>query len=145
MQFSYLLIKNCIFSFVCSCLLCCICVCVLFLFFVLFFAFLKLNLKTIFKDSCFTKPWSSCVAQQVKDLVLSLQKLGSLLCHGLIPSLENSTCHRCSQKKKKKKKKTKQKQKQTKNSQNSGSFGNNVDSFREINQVPIYLKAYFIQ
>ena len=43
--------------------------------------------------------WHSLV-QQVRDPVLSLQWLGSLLWHIFDPWIGTSTCHGCSQKKK---------------------------------------------
>ena len=50
----------------------------------------------IIMQSIFTAPWSSLVAQWIKDLALSLQRLRLLLWHGFDPS--PSICCRCSQK-----------------------------------------------
>ena len=48
--------------------------------------------------------WSSLAAQWVKDPVLPLPRLWSLLWHGFYPCPGTSTCHRSRKKKKKKKK-----------------------------------------
>ena len=45
------------------------------------------------------------MAQQVRDLVLSLQGLGHCCGVGLIPGPGTASCHRCGQKKKEKKRK----------------------------------------
>ena len=58
--------------------------------------------------------WSSLVAQQVKDPVLSLGGWGPRSVVGSISGLGTSTCHGCGQKKNKNKNKNKKHKKQDK-------------------------------